>query len=358
MTPSTRTAPTVSVHPRQHRHPRAARLTWLFLSVCVGLSGLGSGSAGAAADLDEEASSEVQVHEVSARQEEGRRDDASRSFRTEYRVTQGYRMEELDWSIGIPTINVLSELKWEEMQSTFTRLEAMVMLPGRFYLHGDVQHGWIIDGENQDSDYLLPNRQAEFSRSNNQSDVGDFSGFSVGLGYHTPPVHFWGESYEFGLSFGYAHREQNLVIRDGFQTIPALGAFAGLRSKYDTRWLGPWIGVEIVGRSPVTSLTFTGAVQYHMLYYEGVADWNLRTDLAHPKSFEHDAHGDGLVARLAVKKDIREHLFLELGVEWSLFSTDTGDDITNFATGTSSEIDLNEVNWTAFSAKLTFGARF
>ncbi len=335
-----------------------ARLTWLITTLCVALYGLGSGRASAAAEPDEERSSEADVHEVAAPPEESWEEDVLPSFRTEYRVTQGYRTEELDWSIGIPTINVLSELKWEEIRSTFTRLEATVMLPGRFYLLGEVQHGWIIDGENQDSDYLLPGRQAEFSRSNNQADVGDFAGFSVGLGYHTSPVHFWGESYRFGLSFGYAHREQHLVIRDGFQTIPALGPFAGLRSKYDTRWLGPWIGLEVVGRSPVTSLIFTGAVQYHKLYYEGLADWNLRADLAHPKSFEHDAHGDGLVARLAVKKDIREHLFLEFGIEWSLFSTDEGDDIVNFATGTSSEIDLNEVNWKAFSAKLTFGTRF
>ena len=335
-----------------------ARLTWLTATLCVALYGFGSGSASAAAGPDEERSSEAEVHEVAARQEGGWEKDVFPSFRTEYRVTQGYRSEELDWSIGIPTIDVLSQLKWEEIRSTFTRLEATVMLPGRFYLQGEVQHGWIIDGENQDSDYLLPGRQAEFSRSNNQADVGDTAGFSVGLGYHTSPFHFWGESYRFGLSFGYAHREQHLVIRDGYQTIPALGPFPGLRSKYDTRWLGPWIGLEIVGHSPVTSLIFTGAIQYHKLYYEGLADWNLRTDLVHPKSFEHDAHGDGLVARLAVKKDIRERMFLEWGIEWSFFSTDTGDDIVNFADGTSTEIDLNEVNWTAFSAKLTVGTRF
>ena len=348
----------VSVHTRPPRHARMARLGWLAATLTAALYGFGAASASAAAELEEAQSSEAEVHEVGALPEEGWDDDVFRSFRTEYRVTQGYRTEELDWSIGIPTIDVLSELQWEEVESTFTRLEAKVMLPWRFYLQGDVQHGWIVDGENQDSDYLLPGRQGEFSRSNNQADAGDFSGFSVGLGYHTAPVHFWRESYLFGLSFGYSHREQNLVIRDGFQTIPALGSFPDLRSKYDTRWVGPWIGLEVVGRSPVTSLVFTGAVQYHMLYYEGVADWNLRADLAHPKSFEHDAHGDGLIARLAVKKDIREHLFLEVGIEWALFSTDTGDDITNFAVGTSSEIDLNDVSWTAFSAKLSFGARF
>ncbi len=94
-----------------------ARLTRLATTLCVALYGFGSGSAGAAAELDDERSSEAEVHEVAARPEEvaapakeGWEENAFPSFRTEYRVTQGYRSEELDWSIGIPTIDVLSEL--------------------------------------------------------------------------------------------------------------------------------------------------------------------------------------------------------------------------------------------------------
>ena len=64
------------------------------------------------------------------------------------------------------------------------------------------------------------------------------------------------------------------------------------------------------------------------------------------------------MAHLGLKRDLGEHLFVGLGVEWALFSTDGGDDITNFSDGSSVEIDFNEVNWSAFSAKLTFGVAF
>ena len=337
-----------------------ARLTWLTTTLCVALYGFGSGSASAAAGPDEERSSEAEVYEVAARPEGGWEKDVFPSFRTEYRVTQGYRSEELDWSIGIPTIDVLSELKWEEIRSTFTRLEATVMLPGRFYLQGEVQHGWIIDGENQDSDYLLPGRQAEFSRSNNQADVGDTAGFSVGLGYHTSPFHFWGESYRFGLSFGYAHREQHLVIRDGFQTIPAAGTVPqpaqqvrhalvrarGYRPR-GGRSPRPYTRLILTGaRSSTTSSVLRGGRGLEPAGGSGPSRRASNTTRT----------ADGLVAQPRTsRRDIGEHLFVETGCRvGALLHRYGGDDISEFlerhapprSTSTRS-------TGRAFSAKLT-----
>jgi hypothetical protein len=296
---------------------------------------------------------------------EGERAEELAFFRTEFRIVQGYRGEEFDWSISVPGIDVLSELEWEDLRSGLTQLEATVLLPRRFYLRSHVQHGWIRDGENQDSDYLAPGRTAEFSRSNNGADRGDYSGFSVGIGYRGSPIHFARESYVLAVVLGYAHREQNLVLRDGVQTLSVcpfqcvpLGPFSGLRSKYDASWFGPWVGIEVVGRSPLTSLIFTAGLEYHRITYEAVADWNLRTDFAHPESFNHDARGEGIIAHLGLRKDIGERFFLEFGIEYTLFSTEEGDDRTNFSDGTFGKTTLNEVNWEAFSALLGFGVRF
>lgn len=290
---------------------------------------------------------------------EGERAEELSFFRTEFRVVQGYRGEEFDWNIGVPgIIDVRSELEWEDLRSGLTRLEATVLLPRRFYLRSDVQHGWIRDGENRDSDYDLPGRMAEFSRSYSETK-GDYSGFSVGIGYRGSPIHFARESYVLAVVLGYAHREQNLLDRDLVQTIPASGPFPGERSKYDARWFGPWVGVEVVGRSPLTSLIFTAGLEYHRVTYEAVADWNLRTDLAHPESFNHDARGEGIIAHLGIRKDIGERFFLELGIEYTLFSTEEGDSRFNNADGTFDKTTtLNEVNWEAFSALLGFGVRF
>ena len=334
------------------RHPDIARLI-LCLSACWFASSI------AAAETTLEGASTAAETVATGIPIEGYEGDLDFPFfRTEYRLVQGYRSEELDWNIGLPTIDVLSELEWEDLQSAFVRLEATVLMPRRLYLRGHLQHGWIRDGRNQDSDFLLPGRMGEFSRSNNEAGGGDVSDVSIGIGWRAAPIRLMRETYMFGLSVGYAYSEQNLVIRDGFQTIPLLGPFPNLRSKYGTRWFGPWVGIEVVGTSPYTRLILTGSLEYHFVFYEGVGDWNLRPDLDHPDSFEHDAHGRGLVAQLGLKRDIGEHLFVGLGVEWALFSTDGGDDITNFSDGSSVEIDFNEVNWSAFSAKLTFGVAF
>ncbi|MEE9280447.1 MAG: TonB-dependent receptor [Myxococcota bacterium] len=332
---------------------RAARVALALLLLVCSVSSFASAGTAAALSLHERDG-------VAARgeiwAESGDRDLGF--FRTEYRLVQGYRDEELDWNIGTNTIDVLSELTWEDLRSTYTRLEATLLLPRGLYLRGHVQHGWIRSGSNQDSDFLTSGRSNESSRSNNEADGGGFSDVSAGLGFRGPPVRLMHETYQFGLVLGYAYSEQNLVVRDGSQTIPLLGPFPGLRSKYDARWFGPWLGIELIGRSPLTSLIVTGGLEYHIVYYDAVADWNLRTDLDHPESFEHDARGTGFVARLGLRKDLTERLFVELGVEWSSFSADGGDDITNFADGSQAEINLNEANWSTFSAQLSFGVGF
>lgn len=279
-------------------------------------------------------------------------------FRSEYRLVQGYSDEELDWHIGTTTIDVLSELTWKDLRSPFVRLEASLMLQHGLYLRGHAQRGWIRSGSNQDSDYNGPGKTLEFSRSNNSSDRGGTWDMSLALGIRGPVLRLSRESYALGVAAGVAYSVQNLVIRDGFQTLPATGSFANLRSNYDAGWASPWVGLDFVGRSAATSLTVTGSLQYHQLYYDGVGDWNLRTDFEHPDSFEHDARGSGLVARLGVQRDLGERLFVAIGLEWRNFSVDDGDDITNFADGTKVKIDLNEVNWDSFSASLSFGLRF
>ncbi len=334
-------------------YTRAARVALALLFLCSVVSSLASAETAAALSPPEraEGGARAEIWPESEDRDLG-------FFRTEYKIVQGYRAEELDWNIGTDTIDVLSELTWEDLRSTYTRLEATVLLPSGLYLRGHVQHGWIRSGSVQDSDFLASGRTNEFSRSNNEADSGGFSDASAGLGFRGRPIRLMHETYQLGLVLGYAYNEQNLVVRDGFQTIPLLGPFPGLRSQYDARWFGPWLGIEFIGRLPLTSLIVTGGLEYHIVYYDAVADWNLRADLDHPESFEHDARGAGFVARLGLRKDLTERLFVELGVEWSSFTADGGDDITNFADGSQAEVNLNEANWSTFGAQLSFGVLF
>ena len=147
------------------RHPDIARLI-----LCLFASWFASSSAAAETTI-EGASTEAETVAAGLPIEGYEADLEFPFFRTEYRLVQGYRSEELDWNIGLPTIDVLSELEWEGLQSGFARLEATVLMPRRLYLRGHLQHGWIRDGRNQDSDFLLSGRMGEFSRARSSHNL-------------------------------------------------------------------------------------------------------------------------------------------------------------------------------------------
>ena len=63
--------------------------------------------------------------------------------------------------------------------------------------------------------------------------------------------------------------------------------------------MGPWIGCDLrfrsKGRVPGHPPVVLGlSVEIHWADYYGEGNWNLRNDLEHPKSFEHETTGFGL----------------------------------------------------------------
>jgi hypothetical protein len=210
----------------------------------------------------------------------------------------------------------------------------------------------------QDSDYLGDNRTLEFSRSNNNADDGNTFDASVGIGYQ-----FLLQSGFFGISpiVGYSYHKQNLTMTDGNQTVesiysPPLGPFDGLDSTYDTAWKGPWIGVDISFQSPARDRSksmegydLTFGFEYHWADYDAEADLNLRTDFAHPKSFEHDADGTGMVAFAEFNFFFTPRWALHFSGNYQTWETDAGTYRVFHADNTVSETRLNEVNWDTYA---------
>ena len=280
---------------------------------------------------------------------------ASEVLRTRLDITGGYRVDRLEWSIanttGMP--NILSELTWDNVEIYQVSARASLEFPKHhFYLEGSGSVGWIIGGDNQDSDYAGNNRTFEFSRSNNDTsdgDVLDLSGavgymFSVGEDSDYPP-------YDVKLLVGYSYQEQNLNITDGFQTIPPQGSFPGLDSRYETEWNGPWVGFEIgQTRKKWPSLTFR--FEYHWADYNAVADWNLRTDFQHPKSFAQDADGTGYIVSLDLRWKVGDRWDFLVNGNYQDWGTDSGNDRTFLANGSILDTQLNEVTWVSWAVNL------
>ena len=289
-----------------------------------------------------------------------------RRFETDFTFSAGYRKDDLDWNIGgylLPDyyVNVLSELTWDDLESYQVKFQGSLLIPNVIALRGIADYGWIFDGDNQDSDYAGDNRTYEWSRSNNSADDGDVWDVSLAIGY---PLRFGGEVIgTITPLIGYSYHEQNLKMSDGYQTIPDLGAFPGLHSSYDTEWYGPWLGIDLNFRAAEIK-TFAHrfetffSYEYHWADYEAEADWNLRDDFQHPKSFTHDADGSGWIFRTGFNFILRRNIALNFNCDYQDWSTDSGTDKIYFADGTTAKTRLNEVNWTSYSLGLGLSIRF
>ena len=274
-----------------------------------------------------------------------------------FAFNNGYRSDDIDWNIAGDTAgnnpNILSELTWSDLKIYQLQAEGKVILEW-LYLRGSIGFGWILDGDNQDSDYLGDNRTFEYSRSNNSADNGNVMDASVGVGYPFKPGAGW---LRMTPLLGYSLYEQNLTITNGFQTIPPDGSFSGLNSTYDAKWKGPWVGIDLSIEAS-RRLALFGSFEYHRADYDAEANWNLRTDFGHPKSFEHDANGKGIVVSAGGSYAISKNWLINANIDYREWSTDAGTDRIFFADGTTSDTHLNEVNWSSYSAMLGIIFRF
>ncbi|MBN4054263.1 hypothetical protein JYT87_00980 [Nitrospira defluvii] len=286
----------------------------------------------------------------------------------------GYRIDHLNWNIGVENvINILSELTWDDLRIQQVkgggRLTIKDIIPTyALYIRGSAGYGQIVEGENQDSDFDPNNPTNEVSRSNNDANDGNVldASFGIGLQYSTMLKR---SGWVLGIVplVGYSYHEQNLTMTNGFQTIPALGPFPSdqiLNSSYDAMWYGPWIGLDL-SLETGNKVTIFGTFEYHWATYHAEANWNLRSDFAHPISFENDANGSGLVVLVGWEYLFFPDLAISVALEYLSWSTEAGRERTflsesGFKKFGVRQIDqrLNEVNWESKSFTLGLVYRF
>ncbi|WP_273150284.1 TonB-dependent receptor [Methylophaga thiooxydans] len=268
----------------------------------------------------------------------------------------GYRRDELQWNKaglgGQP--NILSELTWDDIEIATINLGATFYLKNNWFLNGDIVWGEIFDGKNQDSDYLGNNRTMEFSRSNNGADEGNILDISVAFGHRFEwPLNQANTSrFELRPKLGLSYHSQNLKAVDGYQTIPANGAFAGLDSSYDTTWFGPWAGLETIFIKH-NKFELGLNLEYHYIDYDAEAEWNLRSDFAQPVSFEHEADGSGWVAGINSKWYFSPDLAMTFDFEYQKWLADrNGVDKIYFSDGSEARLKFNEADWESYGFSL------
>jgi len=286
-------------------------------------------------------------------------------FKTDFEIGTGYRVDDLDWNIAGNVEgrnpNVLSEYTWRDVETFQAGGGLRVSMNETLCLRASLAYGWVFDGKNQDSDFAGDDRTQEFSRSNNSADDGSTLDGTIGFGYQ-----FKAGRFLWIPMVGYSYSEQRLTLKEGYQTVsvpvpgatpPPLGPIQGLDSSYDTTWEGPWIGFDLFFQARERLILF-GIFEFHWADYEAQANLNLRNDLAHPRSFKHEADAKGVTVIAGASYALKGPWSLALTGRYENWWTDGGIDRAYYANGNTVETRLNEVNWDSFSVMLSLTYRF
>ncbi len=287
----------------------------------------------------------------------------------EFSLTAGMRNDTLDWSIaGTPdgtNPNVLSELDWSDVDSYQVTLGNRSRFLRHIYCRTTLSYAAIQDGTVRDSDYADNNRSMEWSRSISESSGDEMWDFSTAGGYAFILLN---DRLLVAPLLGISYHKQNLRITNGAQVVsetspaPAIGPLSSqLNSTYFASWTGPWIGLDLryltEKRGPYyLSMAFGLSVEVHYADYYGEGNWNLRSDLEHPKSFEHDAQGYGVCLSGEWLITLATHWDLTFSANYQHWSSGSGKDRKFLASGQTSVTRLNDVNWT--SSSFMVGANF
>jgi hypothetical protein len=294
------------------------------------------------------------------------------TFEAEFYLTSGSRSDDLQWSIAGSGINVLSELSWSDVESYQICMGIDTRLKNNIHIRGQFNYAAIMDGKVRDSDYGSNGAANEWSRSISESDGDQLWDITAGGGY---AFSFLDKRLILSPMLGISYHKQSLRIQDGRQVLSETNPFGGsnpppvgplsnqLDSSYFARWVGPWVGCDLrykpKMRSPVYhAMEFRFSMELHWADYSGEGNWNLRGDLQHPKSFEHEADGFGI--------NITAQWLFHLADKWNItvsashqdWSTGSGTDRKFQASGGSSTTQLNEVNWNSTSYMMGVVYRF
>lgn len=268
----------------------------------------------------------------------------------EYSLWAGYRKDNLSWSIANGGVNVASEVSWKKTVIAQLRAAGKLNLGCDWLLRGIYTTGAVKSGSNRDSDYAGSDRTQEYSRSDNKTG-GAVRDISIGLGRKIRLFDFSaGGMMQVVPLAGLSIHQQSLTMYDGVQTVPAHGAIYGLHNTYDTQWKGSWLGLDALLELG-GNISLISTVEYHWVDYSAEANWNLRTDLAHPVSFRHVAQGYGTLLSLGASYRFNRNFLMNASYEHQKWNTYMGYDQTNFSYGATNYYTLNPVNWdsTAFS---------
>ncbi len=240
--------------------------------------------------------------------------------------------------------NILSELSFRDIRSLgyVINLGYMNRFDNNiaFVLEAEYADSRIQSGRAQDSDYASDNRTDEFSRSFSDIESDSINYFSLATGIKTRWLNTKGHYLSFLI--GYKKHNVDITMTNGVVEIPEADAgslIPGLNSTYNSEFRSIFAGLSTEHVFSWGTIGFRYDLYYTDLKAE--ADWNLRTDFAHPVSFEQVGDGKGYAATLGYTYNHNRNWDYSIDYVVTKYHIQDGYDQTYFSDTTSFIVKLN-----------------
>ncbi len=209
-----------------------------------------------------------------------------------------------------------------------------------------------FSGDTQESMY--DSSGETFERQSNARGQG----FSNAIGFGAEML-FSEKRFSVTPLLGYVLNRQRYDLNDGNQIIDTTatptppGPIDSLDSRYEARWKGGWVGVDMA-YTWASQFSLSGKLRYYDLRYSAVADWDQQS--ATPTSSIHTATGAGTAVMLEMGYQYERNMAFILNVQFSDWSADAGDAIDYSTDGIAGATNpLNDIKWE--SNTVLFGVR-
>lgn len=280
-------------------------------------------------------------------------------FSSDFSLGLGYRQDHFDWHIGLEHDgpNVLSELKWKDLQMFQVSGTLRALLCNAIYFRGKADYATIFHGSVTDTDFEGRNRTFPYLKSKSSANKGEAFDLSAGLGYEFT---LFCERFTFCPLAGYSLQEQHLRMYNGRLLLDADDPdfqpfyFSGLHSNYRAKWYTPWVGFD-VSYTFDCDLVYYGEFEYHWGNYKGTGHWNMRDEFT--DDFDHSGRAHGGVFTFGAKYPFGCCWTAGVEMNYQYFQVTNGRDRTYFhgniieagSPNFSVDIPLKKVHWHSFA---------
>lgn len=294
-----------------------------------------------------------------------------------FTVSMSNTSEDINFNIasdltGSLTPNVLSDLRWDNVEIRRLNANLDYRLGKRFAILIDLGVGAIVDGDATDRDFFGNERTDEFSRSTATVDGDSHVQAAIAFGWALRQdfsVPLWrvadglkrvafASDIEFIPVVGYGYSRHEISFVDGIQVIPDLGAIPGLNSGFDPTWSGTFLGFESTFRVGGRLSVDANVRFWPWAEFESEANWNLRSDLNKPISFVQAADGEGIELEIGLRWRVSNKQSISLSYFDNEFDTQSGSDKVITSQGDNLFTRLNQAEWLSHGWTLSYEWQF